>query len=51
MGAVRTAVGIRDVVFLGNITVIASAGKVNWLISGLCGEGLPTVHLAHADPS
>jgi hypothetical protein len=50
-GAVRNAVGIRDVVFPGQHEVIVSGGKVDWLISWLCGEGLPTVHLAHADVS
>ena len=28
---------------------IVSGGKVNWLINGLCGKGLPTIALAHVD--
>ena len=28
---------------------IVSGGKVNWLINGLCGNGLPTIDLAHVD--
>ena len=28
---------------------IVSGGKVNWLINGLCGKGLPTIDLAHVD--
>src|SRR5215211_4362546 len=31
--------------------VIVSGGEVNWLIDGFCGEGLPTIDLAHADLS
>src|SRR5712671_3887645 len=31
--------------------VIVSGGKVNWLIDGCCGEGLPTIDLTHADLS
>src|SRR4030081_555601 len=30
---------------------IVSGGKVNRLIDGLCGERLPTIHLAHVDLS
>jgi hypothetical protein len=30
---------------------IVSGGKVNRLIDGLCGERLPTIHLAHIDLS
>jgi hypothetical protein len=30
---------------------IVSGGKVNWLIDGLCGEGLPTIDLTHVDLS
>jgi signal transduction histidine kinase len=28
---------------------IVSGGKVNWLINGFCGKGLPTIDLAHVD--
>src|ERR1700743_2761829 len=31
--------------------VIVSGGKVNWLIDGFCGKGLPTIDLAHANLS
>jgi hypothetical protein len=30
---------------------IVLGGKVNRLIDGLCGERLPTIHLAHVDLS
>ena len=30
---------------------IASGGKVNWLIDGLCGKRLPTVNSPHVDLS
>jgi hypothetical protein len=30
---------------------VVSGGKVNRLIDGLCGERLPTIHLAHVDLS
>jgi hypothetical protein len=38
-------------VYPGWHEVIVSGGKVNRLINGLCGEGLPTVHFSPANLS
>jgi hypothetical protein len=50
-GAVRNVVGIRFGAFSGQHEGIVSGGEVNRLIDGFCGEGLPAIHLAHADLS
>jgi hypothetical protein len=50
-GAVRNAVGIRVGELSGNMKLSFQAARSIGLINGFCGEGLPTIDLAHADLS
>jgi hypothetical protein len=48
-GDKQTAAELAQMKFLRSHEGIVSGGKVNWLINGFCGKGLPTIDLAHVD--